>query len=314
MGAPGKRLSRTPSPPNPAPTPPADSYTAWAGSRLSGSCGEWTKPDIRTGYVTDIAYLAERRTILDSVRSCRAIMVSITGRVSDLQLRQAQGSPTVLNVRDRLERLVMRMSSSRRFDGRWLGVHGHGDRSYDGSLKRYDHLLDRLEPAILLVQHHAPLKHGQIHRDFERIWISTFFRVPVAFNRRCRTFYLNRDFVATYSPEIIASLMVFVATKAHPLLRKFGHPEALRQRIELICLRQQMAFAHRLQDGIAARELTEKLIARTRDTRFWAPDAVQTRRFNNKLWELRGLGVPEWAIRSLRALRNVWLSPSRDKT
>jgi hypothetical protein len=54
----------------------------------------------------------------------------------------------------------MRLSQSRSVDGPWLGVYGSKSR---------DHLLCRIEEALILIKQHDLVRYKRMHWDIERI-------------------------------------------------------------------------------------------------------------------------------------------------
>jgi hypothetical protein len=132
------------------------------------------------------------------------------------------------------ERLVMLVSHKRRFDGLWIGI---------AADKEKYHLLDRVEVALKLIKQYDPLRYSRIHRDIERIFVSIRLSGGGEFNAISRICYLDRRYVEEASVQAIASVIVHEATHGYPCLRKMGYPENLRYRIEIICVRQELAFA-----------------------------------------------------------------------
>jgi len=82
-------------------------------------------------------------------------------------------------------------------------------------------------------------------------------------------------------------------------MRKLGYPEALRYRIERVCMRRELDFTSRLPDGAAAHESVERNLSRERS--FWSDDAFNQR---NEV-ALRDFGFPEWSIRVLFGLKEI---------
>jgi len=192
------------------------------------------------------------------------------------------------------ERLVMRISYHRHFEDLWIGVLGG---------KSDDHLLRRLEAALVLIRQHDPVRYKRICRDIDRIWICPLPGPLGSFQPALRRCNLEFRFVGSSSPEVIASTIVHEATHAHPCLRKIGYPEALRYRIEQICMRQELAFASRLPDGGEAREQVERNL--TRPPSSWSDAALGTWYLSEELAMARHFGVPDWIIKSSRAIRNA---------
>lgn len=65
----------------------------------------------------------------------------------------------------------------------------------------------------------------------------------------------------TTTPELIAVTIVHEATHARLFKRGFGYVEEVRDRVEEICLRRDLAFTARLPDGARARERAAATLA-----------------------------------------------------
>jgi len=193
----------------------------------------------------------------------------------------------------RAEKCLMRVSYSRHVDGLWLGsLGGKGD----------EHLLCRVEDALTLIKNFDPLRYARIRRDVERIWINQRIGAIGTFNFTLKLCYLDRKFVETSAVESIASTIVHEATHGHPCLRKFGYPEALRYRIEQICMKQELAFACLLPDSKLLREQIGRSLAM--DPSYWLEKEFAARRPVQELEAARAAGIPDWLTKSILRTRN----------
>lgn len=199
-----------------------------------------------------------------------------------------------LTLKDRLDRLGMRLSRSRRFDGLWLGVFGG---------KRDDHMLGRIEEALKLIKIHDASRYQRLLRDVDRIWIQVLCGPVGNFNARLRTCSLDIRFVGMAPTEVIASTIVHEATHAQPRLLKLGYREGLRHRIERICIRQELAFADRLPGGSILREVLKPELARPGTD--WSDEARAERHIAGELAAARFVGLPDWLTRLLRAVGRI---------
>jgi hypothetical protein len=182
-----------------------------------------------------------------------------------------------------IERAFMRLSHSRRIDGTWVGV--YGDRSDR-------HLLCRVEEALMLIKQHDAVRYRRVHRDIDGIWVHPLPTSRGQFISALNRCDLDRRFVAISSPTSIAATIVHEAAHAHPCLRKIGYPEALRYRIEQICMRQELAFARRLPDGTEIRVKVEKGLGL--EPSFWSEETRRRLRRDGELAMAREAGMPDW--------------------
>jgi hypothetical protein len=186
----------------------------------------------------------------------------------------------------------MLISRNRRVDGLWVGVLGD---------KKDDHLLQRVEDALKLIEKYDPTRYRRILRDVDRIWISHLIGARGQFNDTLKTCGLDFKFVSSSSPDLIASIIVHEATHAHPCLRKLGYPEEFRYRIEQICIKQQLAFAKKHPNGKDAIEQAEQLLAL--DQSFWSNAAFRERRPKQELAAATAAGFPQWLVKVIWKLR-----------
>ena len=190
------------------------------------------------------------------------------------------------------EKLLMRLSRSRRFDGLWLGVIGDKDD---------DPLLDRVQEALILIKQYDEPRYRRLLRDLDRIWIHVLAGAQGSFSAAFRRCDLDYRFVATSPAEAIASTIVHEAAHAHPLLSKLGYAENVRHRIEQICMRQELAFASRIPDGSNVREQVESSLMLPPTC--WSSAALEKHRSAGELAAARYVGLPDWLTHALLALR-----------
>lgn len=97
----------------------------------------------------------------------------------------------------------------------------------------------------------------------------------------------------TVTIDRVAGVIVHEAT--HARIGRCGIPysKALRGRIEVVCHREEIAFARRLPDGALIRHQAEQAIARPYD-----PTDMAFQRAENAstLEALRYLGAPPWSL------------------
>ena len=180
-------------------------------------------------------------------------------------------------------------------DALWLGVSGD---------KTDDYLLDRVEEALRLIKQHDPARYRRLQRDMKRIFIHHLFGVRGSFSSALSRCDLDFRYVRSSSAELIASTIVHEATHAHPCLRKFGYPEALRYRIEQICMRQELSFARKLPEGDRAIEDAERML--TLAPSVWTTEELGKSRRDGAFAAARDVGIPDWLTNSLLTIRKAY--------
>jgi hypothetical protein len=201
----------------------------------------------------------------------------------------ARPRPTL---QDRLDRVALLFSHRIDVDGLWLGILG---------TRRDDATLRRVEAALRLIERHDPARYRRLRRDLTRVWICPLIGAHGAYSFATRLCKLDVNYVQSAAPEDIASTIVHEATHAHPCLRKFGYTEAVRYRIEMLCMRQELAFVRLLPRSDAMQAELQR--------RLQAPAVIWSDALREELQPAlatdaaRRYGLPEWVIRMLVRLR-----------
>jgi hypothetical protein len=198
------------------------------------------------------------------------------------------------------DRIMLRLSKGEQVDGLWIGA-----------FDKTEPTLRRLREALQLIKTYDPLRYAHLTRDLKRIWVFSI-STPACFNYRLGACQLNERFVLdeTTTPELLGSAIVHEATHARLWNCGVGYDEALRSRIEAICVRRQLAFAKKLPDGQQSREWAEQILASSdpvtlSNASFWKRD------YDWRIEELHRLGVPDWAIRMIPILHRLTWAPIR---
>lgn len=131
--------------------------------------------------------------------------------------------------------------------------------------------LARLHDALELIRTRAPRRYLRIMRDVRRV---------VIIAAGGPEYWVQIDAIAitlltlNQSPEDVALAIVHEAMHARIALMGIPNPRVLRERIERICVKAEIAFAQTLPDadGWIAH------VQRQLDTPWWTDDAVRERR------------------------------------
>jgi hypothetical protein len=187
-------------------------------------------------------------------------------------------------------------SKSRVVDGIWVG----------SAQSDPEPALQRVEAALRLIERLAPLHYRRIKTSLSRIWVRLVPHGAGCYLPFLNACLLDERVVASETVEWIASAIVHEAT--HARLEKWGirYDEAVRLRIERICIRRELDFARHLS-GVDA---LQEQIAQRLD---WCRDG-NTHYTDQNMWQemdqgnaeaLRHLGTPEWVIALVFRARDI---------
>jgi hypothetical protein len=159
------------------------------------------------------------------------------------------------------ERMMLRLSDSRRVDGLWIGV---------GKAKEPELALRRVEEALRLIKVFDRVRYDRLIRDLERVWVTPLPGYSGCCSYSLGACELDPRFVLaeTTLPEMIAATIVHEATHARLQRCGIGYEEELRDRVEAVCVRRELAFAARLPNGERVREEAERGLGTVYDSRF----------------------------------------------
>jgi hypothetical protein len=209
----------------------------------------------------------------------------------------SRGSP-VIRPPSLADKFALWLSKGRVIDGLWVG-----------SLRSdSEPALQRVEAALRLIERFAPLHYRRVKNSLSRIWVRLVPHGAGCYLHSLNACLLDERVVAseTTTLEWIASTIVHEAT--HARLEKCGirYDEAVRLRIERICIRRELDFARHLS-GIDAlqEEITQRLD--------WCRDG-NAHFTDHNMWQeidqgnveaLRHLGTPEWVIALVLRARDL---------
>jgi hypothetical protein len=191
-----------------------------------------------------------------------------------------------------VERIGLRLSASKHFDGLWIGT-------LDAEEER---IFARVEQALLLIKQFDALRYKRLTSDFERIWVRLLPASMASFHVALRTCQLDTRYVLadTTPVEMLAACIVHEATHARLRRCGIGYDEELRQRVEEVCFRRELAFAARLPDGAYVRQAAEEALKTPPE--YWRDKSFNEHFAAGNAETLRYLGVPTWVVRSLEAV------------
>jgi hypothetical protein len=187
------------------------------------------------------------------------------------------------------DRIALWLSTSRMTDSLWIGS-SHDDP---------EPALQRVEAALRLMEHFAPLHYRRVKSSLSRIWVKLVPHGAGCYLHSLNACLLDERVVAseTTTLEWIASAIIHEATHARLEKRGIRYDEPVRYRIERICARRELDFALRLPGADALLEEISWRLERCNEESVSFTD--------QKMWEgidqgnedmLRYLGTPEWVI------------------
>jgi hypothetical protein len=191
------------------------------------------------------------------------------------------------------ERLLLWLSTHKTIDGLYVSV---ADNSPT---------LQKVEEALNLIRVHDRRRYDRLRHDLVRVWVRLLPGDLACFNAAFGACELDTRFVLEHSPETIAATIVHEAAHARLWHAGIEYVEEARQRIEEICMRQELAFAARLPDGTIVRESVEGRWQQPSDL---SDQAFSERYVAGSIEAFRHSGAPEWLVQAVLALRKCRLS------
>jgi hypothetical protein len=190
----------------------------------------------------------------------------------------------------RVDRLGLWFSKSSTIDGLWIGT---------TESKPYP-ALRRVEDALQLIKRYDTLNYFRITRNLDRIWVHLLPSAQAHYDRSLNACALDERYVLneTMTLEQIASTIVHEAT--HARLEGWGiqYLEAMRTRIESICLRRELSFLAKLPDSAPLQdEIMRALAWCAGDPDFYSDKNFWRRHQEGEVETLRYLNAPNWLIR-----------------
>lgn len=157
-----------------------------------------------------------------------------------------------------------------------------------------------MEEALQLIKRHDTLNYSRITRNLDRIWVHLLPSAQAHYDRSLNACALDERYVLneTMTLERIASTIVHEAT--HARLESWGvlYIEAMRYRIEKICLRRKLNFLTKLPDsGPMQEEIVRTLKWCESDQAYLSNASFRAREDQGQVDTLRYLNMPGWLVR-----------------
>jgi hypothetical protein len=153
---------------------------------------------------------------------------------------------------------------------------------------------EKLERALGLIGQYAPAKLEAMQSDVESILVAGDPSVSGYYIPKLRMMELNVDHVLDEqtTAEALACTLIHEAQHARLWRLGFGYKEAMRARIEKLCIRAERNFARLLPDGGELVAAAETWLAADLEFTF----SIEGRR-QAQLKALEELGCPAWSVK-----------------
>jgi hypothetical protein len=170
---------------------------------------------------------------------------------------------------------------------------------------------EKVGAAVRLVQAHSPKHHARIERFIPHVLVLGKRPYPAVYVAAQKMCHMLADWVLLPETSVERVASTLVHESCHGYLESLGivYEEKLRQRIENVCFRTELAFA-RKAPGLEARAVELEAWLR-HDGSYWAETAFHQRRaaaMETNLQKLRETGAPKvivfflsWLTRKKRA-------------
>jgi hypothetical protein len=157
--------------------------------------------------------------------------------------------------------------------------------------------LDRVSAALDIIREHDSNRYRRLTHDLQQIWVRRAHGRVGWFSKRRWSCELAVQFVSreTTTPALLASIIVHEATHARLSRMGFGYKEDVREKVERICLRRELAFAAKVPGGIPQMWAEASL----RALPDFSTKAMLQRDIEGLREDLRHLNMPNWLAASI---------------
>lgn len=138
----------------------------------------------------------------------------------------------------------------------WLAVKASAKQTVNGmvivfSKHKGNEARDKVAAALQLIRDLDPVRYSRVVHDLKRIWITTIPSAVGRFVNSTSTCELDERFVLGEhtTTEQVAGVIVHEAAHARLHQWGIGYEPELRDRVEQVCMRRELAFAAKLPDG-----------------------------------------------------------------
>ena len=196
------------------------------------------------------------------------------------------------------DRIMLWLSAGRHIDGLWVGTYVQTNA---------EPALRRVEDSLRLIKAYDRHRYNRIVRVPERVWVRLLTTGAAQFSPFLQACILDERFVLadTTDSELVAAAIVHEATHARLWRCGIRYDEDLRQRVEAVCFRRELAFARRLPNGHRVREWAEDALGTS--SSYWTNVASHERELEGSIQVLRHL-EPNWVARIVLTILK-WRAP-----
>ncbi|MGO1077775.1 hypothetical protein [Inquilinus sp. CA228] len=164
-------------------------------------------------------------------------------------------------------------------------------------------ILDRVGQALQLIKTHDPYRYRRVLNELDRVWVHLLPNGAAHFVPELRRCVIDPRLIVSSSSEFIASVIVHEATHGRLMRYRVGYSEEIRRRVEILCMRQEQAFARRIPNGEELKQSIDRRLGLPPET--WTDEAFSE---GNRIGEIemaRHAGIPKWLTWILVRLRKM---------
>ncbi len=174
---------------------------------------------------------------------------------------------------------------------RWGAVSLSDTQTIDGLLIIGDKGGDKIVEALRLIRDSDPVRYRRLLGDVRQLFVTTLAASVAHWANSSKACELDERYLIRHetTPELIASIIVHEATHARLMRCGIGYEETLRDRVEQVCLRREIAFAARLPTGTGQRRQAEATLEAMPD---FSDKAMNERYLSGLRDALLYLGMP----------------------
>jgi hypothetical protein len=168
-------------------------------------------------------------------------------------------------------------------------------QTIDGLVIVGDKGTDKIVAALGLIREFDPVRYKRLLRDVRQVLVTVLPASVAGWAETSQACELDERYLIreATTPEHVAATIVHEATHARLMRCGIGYEEKLRDRVERVCLRREIAFAARLPVGVDAGQGAEATLQAMPD---FSDRAMSERYLDGLRDALLYLNMPAWLV------------------
>ncbi|MDG4880926.1 hypothetical protein [Mesorhizobium sp. WSM4884] len=168
-------------------------------------------------------------------------------------------------------------------------------QTIDGLVIVGDKGTDKIVGALDVIREFDPVRYKRLLRDVRQVLVTVLPASVAQWAETSQACELDERYLVseTTTPERVASTIVHEATHARLMRCGIGYEEKLRDRVERVCLRREIAFAARLPAGTDTARRVEATFQAMPD---FSDRAMSERYLDGLRDALLYLNMPAWLV------------------